>query len=147
MNSRRSIRLPHSAITKAAGLLPMLYSINELCTELNVPRHLIRSWLKTGLPYQRDHRKHIWIIGKECAAWIEENRQEQKRNKRLQKNQAYCFRCRKTIAVMNPQIITVQGNKRLTGLCPDCEGLVNKGVKIDSQEQLQNDTGVPSIQK
>jgi hypothetical protein len=147
MKPRNRNRLPHSAITKAAGLLPMMYSTNELCVELDVPRDFIESWLQAGLPYQRDRRQHIWINGEECTIWIETNRKAQKRKKTLKANQAYCFRCQKAITVVNPQFVTHQGNRRLTGRCPDCTGSVNKGVSNDRPEELQNDTRVSSVQK
>ena len=143
MKSRKNVRFPHSAITRSPGLLPMLYSINELCIELDIPRHLIRSWLQNGLPHQRDQHQHIWINGEECTLWIEENRKSQKRTKTLAEYQAYCFRCQSIIAISNPRIITERGNSRLIGLCPDCEGIVNKGVSNDQPKQLQTDTGVP----
>lgn len=141
------IKLPHSAIIKAPGLLPMMYSITELCGELDVPRHLVRSWLHNGLPYMQDQRKYIWINGKDCAAWIEEVRKFQKKKKSLKPNQAYCFRCRQPIDMFNPQEVYENGNRRLTGECPNCNCIVNKGVKSGQQKELQADTRVPSIQK
>ena len=143
MSLVKRVQLPHSAITKAPGLLPMLYSISELCVELDIPRHIIRSWLETGLPHQRDERQHIWINGKECFSWIEENRVNQKRKKTLEENQAHCFRCQKNITIMKPQIVTEHGNRRVTGLCPDCEGTVNRGVINDQSQQLQTNAGIP----
>lgn len=139
-NPLSKIRLPHSAITKSPGLLPMLYSINELCIELEIPRHLIRSWLKSGLPHERDRRNHIWINGKMCASWINEKRKTQKERNSIEANQAYCFRCRTTIVIKNPKIVTNNGNTRISGQCPICKSSVNKGIKNDKKKKLQINT-------
>jgi len=137
MNTCQRIKFPHSAIIKASGLLPMMYSINELCFELDVSRHFIRSWLQTGMPYERDGRQHIWINGEECAAWIEAKHKAQKRKKILEVDQGFCFNCNNIVTVFVPRIVIENGNRRLTGLCPDCKGPVNKGVSNDQPQQLQ----------
>ena len=118
MTTQNSVRLPHSAITKATSLLPMMYTINELCIELDVPRHFVRSWVDNGLPHERDQRQHIWINGIECRLWIEQKRQAKRKEKHLEDNQAYCLRCRKIVIVQNPKLITDKGNLRLSGSCP-----------------------------
>jgi hypothetical protein len=147
MGSQKSIQLPHSAITKATGLLPMMYSITELCIELDIPRHTVRAWLQAGLPHQRDSRQHIWINGKTCNQWITEIRQAQKKKKHLTGDQAYCLRCQKVIRVKNPQIFSKNGNRRLSGSCPKCDGTVNKGLSNGQSEELQTNTRVSTIQK
>ena len=38
-------RLPHTVVVRAPGLLPMLYSPNELAEELHVPVHIVRERL------------------------------------------------------------------------------------------------------
>ena len=145
--THNSIQLPHSAITKATGLLPMFYSLTELCLELDIPRHTVRAWLQAGLPCFRDERKHIWINGEMCKQWITKIRQTQKRDNYLTSNQAYCLRCRKVVMVKTPVIVIKDGNKRLSGKCPDCNSLVNRGVKNDQSEELPNNTRVSTLQK
>ena len=146
-NNSARLKFPHCAIVKAPGLLPMLYSINELCSELDVPRHMVISWLQNGLPHERDRRKYIWVNGKKCSSWIEAVRKAQKKTKTLKPNQAYCFRCRMPVKIINPKVVHENGNRRLTGECPRCCGIVNKGVKSGQQKELQANTRIPSIQK
>ena len=131
MNTCNRMRLPHSAITKASWLLPMMYSTSELCFELDITRDFIQSWLEAGLPHQRDRRQHIWINGEECAAWIKTKHKAQKRKKILGSGQAFCFLCNKIITVSKPRIAIENSNRRLTGSCPDCGSSVNKGVRND----------------
>lgn len=147
MSTQSSIRFPHSAITKSSSLLPMMYAISELCIELDVPRHLIRSWVDNGLPHQRDRRQHIWINGIECKSWIEQKRQAKRKKKYLQDNQAYCLRCRKVVVIQTPKLITHKGNQRLSGSCPHCKGTVNKGIKNGQSRKLQTNEKISSIQK
>ena len=147
MVSSKHIRFPHSAITKSTSLLPMMYSISELCDELNVPRHLVRSWMQNGLPHQSDQKNRIWINGRKCNAWIDEIRQPQKRKKILKANQAYCFRCRQRVNIVQPKEVFENNNRRLTGTCPQCGCTVNKGVKSDQPKKLQINSGVSSVQK
>lgn len=64
-------RLPHTVVVRAPGLLPMLYSPPELAEDLHIPAHIVREWLNKGLPYQRDAAHHVWINGREVAAWVE----------------------------------------------------------------------------
>ena len=141
MKPNKKVPLPQNAITKASGLLPMMYSISEVCLELDIPRHIVRSWLQRGLPHQRDERKRIWINGKECLSWIEMRRIKQKRKKTLEENQAHCFRCHENITIMSPQVVTEHGNRRITGLCPDCGGPVNRGVINDQPQHQSQDNG------
>ncbi len=69
------LRLPHLAIVRAPGLLPMLYRPNELAKELDMSPMTIADWAKKGLPHQRDGRGHLWINGQELAGWIAQVRQ------------------------------------------------------------------------
>lgn len=147
MSTQNSIRLPHSAITKAPSLLPMMYTVSELCTELDTPRHLIRSWVDNGLPHQRDKRQYIWINGIECKSWIEQKRQSKRKKKHLKDDQAYCLKCRKVVIIQTPQLIVHKGNRRLSGSCPHCEGTVNKGIKNDQSRKLQANEKFSSIQE
>lgn len=147
MKSCKKVPLPHSAITKAPSLLPMMYTIRELCVELDIPRHVIRSWINSGLPFQRDQRQHFWINGTECRAWIEQKRQEKKKKSYLENNQAYCLRCRKVVIIQTPELVSHKGNQRLSGSCPYCESTVNKGIKNGQSRELQTDEKISSIQK
>ena len=50
------LRVPHDAIVRAPGLLPLLYKTSEFCTELCIPAKVLRGWLRLGLPFKRDGR-------------------------------------------------------------------------------------------
>ena len=69
------VPLPHLAIVRAPGLLPMLYRPSELAEELGVSAAVVREWIDKGLPHQRDHRGHLWIDGRQVTEWVKVTRQ------------------------------------------------------------------------
>ncbi len=119
-------KVPHSVIVRAPGLLPMLYTPGELEQELRVPARSIRKWLDRGLPHQRDDRSHIWIDGRELAAWVKAIGQPRPRS-RLAEDEAYCFSCRQPVKLLNP-LSTRRGKQLLRqGVCPICEHVIYRG--------------------
>jgi len=120
------VRLPHSVIIRAPGLLPMLYAPRELERELGVPARTIREWLTKGLAHRRDERGHIWLDGREVAAWVKALNDLQTRP-RLHRDEAYCMRCRRPVKWLNP--VRVQRGKQTwwRAVCPDCGGAIYRG--------------------
>jgi len=71
-------RISRNVLIKAPGLLPMLYTPREIAEDLDVPETTLRDWLNHGAPHSRDGSNHIWIDGKEFAAWVDSlERQEE----------------------------------------------------------------------
>jgi hypothetical protein len=71
--SRPRIRLTHSVIVKAPGLLPMFYQPAELAGELGMPVRTLYDWLKAGAPHTKDAQGNLWINGQEFAGWLKRN--------------------------------------------------------------------------
>ena len=126
------IRLPHTAITRAPGLLPMLYRPAELAEELGVPVSQVHRWVKQGLPSSHDKRGHLWIIGTELASWIETMRQlKHKSEPSLAGDEAYCVRCRKPVK-LDTAAVTIEGRRALlTGICPECGSPIYRAKRHD----------------
>ncbi len=121
------MNLPHCVIVKAPGLLPMLYKVSELASDLQVPERTLRDWIEAGVPHQRDENSHIWVNGKLFAQWVQENR-KQKRPAVLADNQAYCLRCKQVVELSNPQVVHVKGKLiNIKGVCPQCGCVINRG--------------------
>lgn len=74
MKTKDRIRIPHIITVRAPGLLPMLHTLPELVSKLEVPYSTLRNRLDLGAPHIRNNRGHIYIIGLEYAAWIKEKR-------------------------------------------------------------------------
>jgi hypothetical protein len=129
----RPVCLPHVAIVRAPGLLPMLYRPAELAQDLEVPESTFRDWLGMGLSHQRDDRGHIWINGREFAEWVKTFRR-QAASRKMAEDEAYCFRCQQPVKLLNPSA-TVRGKQRLlNGICPDCGTTIYRG-KRDGQSK------------
>ena len=119
-------KIPHSAIVKAPGLLPMLYTLGELEDELRVPVSILRAWMEKGVPYQHDRRGHIWINGQELAEWIHKTKRP-KHSRQLGDDEAFCLRCRKAVKLLNPQQ-RIRGHQiLLSSTCPQCGSPINRG--------------------
>ncbi len=124
------VPLPHLAIVRAPGLLPMLYRPSELAEELGVSAAVVREWIDKGLPYQRDHRGHLWIDGRQVTEWVKVTRQRPTGSK-MAEDQAYCFRCCRAVELRDP-VAQYHGKQTLlSGVCPQCGGTINRGSRHD----------------
>lgn len=121
-------RLPHTVVVRAPGLLPMLYSPHELAEELHTPAYIVREWLNKGLPYQRDAAHHVWINGREVAAWVEAARQARPRQP-LRPDEAFCVRCNRPVKLANPTRTPRGKHQLLSGTCPECGTSIHRGVR------------------
>lgn len=124
------VRLSHSAIVKSVGLLPMNYKVSEIAELLGMPDRTLRDWLTIGAPHFRDKRNHIWIVGTELKEWINSNR-EKKRRQKMSDKEAYCFRCKKPVDLLNPKVIPIKGKLiNIRGICPNCKCIINRGGRL-----------------
>ncbi len=133
--SKRVLAIPHSVIVRAPGLLPMYYTTSELALEVGVEASRIVRWAKAGAPHRRDGRNHIWISGREFAAWVEETRAAEV-GQPMQPGEGYCMRCRAPVEMDGPVLREKQGRKWISGTCPRCGARVNRGVRNGQQTKL-----------
>jgi len=123
------MKLPHSVIVKAPGLLPMLYSVRELSGELGIPDRTLRDWLEAGAPHQRDELRHIWINGMSFGQWVQDQRKA-KRTVKLLDTEAYCLRCRGVVDLISPEKRALRGKLvQIKGICPKCGCVINRGTR------------------
>jgi len=117
--SNRLPKIPHAAIVRAPGLLPMLYKISEVTEELQVSEDQIRYWMSEGLPTEQDDTGHLWIDGEALQAWIRALRAKRK-ERTLGEGQAFCFKCDRAVEFRS-LAQNRYGNQVLqSGLCPHC---------------------------
>ncbi len=121
-------RLPHTVVVRAPGLLPMLYSLNELAEDLHIPVHIVREWLKKGLPHQRDAAHRVWINGREVTAWVEAARHARPRQP-LQPDEAFCVKCNRPVTLEDPSRTPRGKHLLLSGNCPKCGTSIHRGVR------------------
>lgn len=121
------MKIPHLVVVKAPGLLPMLYTVSELASDLKIPDRTLRDWLDAGAPHQRDSSQRIWINGEQFKQWVQEKRKRQ-RPTTLLDHQAYCLKCKTVVELHTPEIIPVKGRLiNIKGTCPHCGCVINRG--------------------
>lgn len=124
--SDRLPKIPHSAIARAPGLLPMLYKISEVGEELKISEDRVRQWITQGLPVERDAQERVWIDGQELQRWIQALKKIRSERK-LGEGLAFCFRCDEAVA-FQPLASSRHGKQVLqSGRCPKCGAKVNRG--------------------
>ncbi len=121
-------KIPRTVIIRAPGLLNMLYKPSELEVELEIPAYTFRTWTKHGMPFQRDHRGRLWINGVALASWVETVQRHRPRLK-LKDDEAFCLRCHDRVKLTDPVISHSVKPPLLTGICPRCGGVVNRGIR------------------
>lgn len=127
---QKRYKLPHSVIVHAPGLLPMMYRTRELAEELGVATQTVVTWAKNGVPHDRDRKGHIWIHGRAFATWVQSQRGKRSRM-RMADDQAYCFRCKKPVCMLNAERRRIERLTLLSGKCSICGTTVNRGSSDD----------------
>lgn len=132
----RRTRLTHQVIVQAPGLLPMLYTLREISTELGVPDSTLRDWLDAGAPHHRDDRNHIWINDVRFAAWVK-TQQTPRPVRKLGPNEAYCLRCNQVTQLLLTEIRPIKGKLiHIKGKCSQCGNTINRGDRLGRTTEL-----------
>lgn len=127
------IKLPHSVIVKASGLLPMLYTVHELAKELDAVERTLRDWLANGAPHSKDAKGHIWIQGTDFSKWVAKTRRPIQKHRKMKDNEGYCMHCRNTVEMLNIHTRHMRGKLTMTrGTCAHCGHPIHRGGRIPS---------------
>lgn len=125
----------HDVIVRAPGLLPMRYKPAELADELRVTAATIRGWVNHySLPHERGGHDEIWIVGTDCAQWIDAQRKGRRRI-RLKLGEAFCFNCDKPVRYMNPTEKVLGNRVMISAECAICGRTVNRIVARHDQSK------------
>ena len=104
--------------------------MEEVACLLGTHKNTVRTWVKAGLP-TCDSRRPTLILGRYLAEFLQTRRRKNKRS--CQADEMYCFRCRApkrpagSMADYQPTTVAL-GN--LSGICPDCEGMMYRRTSI-----------------
>lgn len=114
---------------RAPHLLPMLYPLPDLCSELGVEAATVQLWLRNGLSFERDARQHIYLHGRIVAEWIAAMRHQPGKKKPLPDGHAFCLHCRQPRPMSGPTPVYQAGKLRLLqSNCPVCGTKINRSV-------------------
>ena len=107
-----------------------LYGYDEAGDALGVTLHTVRAWRASGLEVMAATTPH-YILGAELIRYIEDK--QAKRSIKMALDQMYCLKCkapRRPLWGMVDYLPSSHTRGRLTGLCEDCEGGLQRFVGV-----------------
>jgi len=111
------------------------YTVEEVAILLSVHKNTVRAWIKGGLMVN-DDKKPTLILGSELRIYLQSKRSKNKHQ--CKPSEIYCVRCRSpqmpADAMVDYEPINDRSG-RLIGICPTCDGIINKYVSIANLDQ------------
>ncbi len=106
------------------------YTVEEVANLFSIHKNTVRSWVKDGLA-TNDEKRPMLILGTNLRQYLQSKRTVKKR--KCRPFEMYCVRCRSpqlpaANMVDYEPINGVTG--RLIGLCPACNGIINKYFNV-----------------
>lgn len=118
------------------------YTVEEVANLFSVHKNTVRSWIKDGLA-TNDNKRPMLILGSSLKQYLQLKRESNKR--KCLPFEIYCVRCRlpqlpaENMADYEP----INGSMgRLIGLCPSCNGIINKYLNLAHLEQIQGELDI-----
>jgi hypothetical protein len=114
------------------------YTVEEAAELFSVHKNTVRLWIKDGLA-TNDDKRPILILGSDLRDFLQAKRKSNKR--KCLSFEIYCVRCRlpQLPAENMVDYEPINGNMGcLIGLCPCCEGIINKYFNFAHLEQIQS---------
>lgn len=114
------------------------YTVGEVANLLSVHKNTVRIWIKGGLSVN-DNKRPTLILGAELKAYLQSKRSKNKR--KCKPFEIYCVRCRMPQLPAHKMVDyepMTDSTGRLVGLCPTCDGIINKYFSIANIEQIND---------
>jgi DNA-binding transcriptional MerR regulator len=114
------------------------YTVEEVANLFSVHKNTVRLWVKDGLATNDDKRPTL-ILGFNLKHYLQLKRNSTKR--KCLPFEIYCVRCRLPQLPAENMVDYEPINfrmGRLIGLCPSCNGIINKYFNIAKLEQIQD---------
>ncbi|MFZ2451626.1 MAG: helix-turn-helix domain-containing protein [Methylovulum miyakonense] len=114
------------------------YTVEEVANLLSVHKNTVRLWVKDGLA-TNDDKRPLLILGADLRQYLQSKRAVKKRQ--CSPLEIYCVRCRvpqlPAENMVDYEPINCNSG-RLIGLCPSCNGIINKFVNFAKLQQIQD---------
>lgn len=123
------------------------YTVEEVAGLYGVHTNTVRSWIKVGLPVC-DARRPTLILGADLRDFLKARRQARKR--RCKDDELFCLRCRapkRPAEGMVDFIPLTATTGRISGLCPECTGVMNRYSSVRGLDRIRQklDVHVPKL--
>lgn len=113
------------------------YSVEEVADLFSVHKNTVRSWIKDGLAIN-DNKRPLLILGSSLRDYLQAKRVSSKQ--KCLAHEIYCLRC-KTPQLPAENMVDYEAinanTGRLIGLCPSCNGIINKYLRVDQIEHIR----------
>jgi hypothetical protein len=122
------------------------YTVEEVARLFGMHKTAVRGWLKAGLP-RIDGRRPILILGRELAAFL--HARQQRRRRRCQSGEFYCFRCRapRNCALKTADYLPLSPTSgNLRGTCAACGTRMYRRVSLYRLAAAAGDLQVALLQ-
>jgi hypothetical protein len=113
------------------------YTVEDVASLFSVHKNTVRLWVKDGLAINDDKRPML-ILGADLKDYLQSKRNLKKRKCLL--FEIYCVRCRSPQLPAENMVDYEPINNsmgRLIGLCPSCNGIINKYFNVTKLVQIQ----------
>jgi hypothetical protein len=107
------------------------YTVEEVANLFTVHKNTVRSWIKEGLVLN-DSKRPILILGSSLRDFLQAKRESAKR--KCLPHEIYCLRCKTPKRPAENMVDFKVINSSvgcLIGLCPSCNTVINKYLRID----------------
>ena len=114
------------------------YTVEEVASLLGVHKNTVREWVKNGLSTCDDKRPML-ILGSILKSFLQAKRKKNKQ--KCQSFEIYCVRCRSPQLPAGNMVDYEALNScsgRLIGICPACDGIINKYINIFKLNEIQD---------
>lgn len=123
------------------------YTVEEVATLYSVHKNTVRAWIKAGLPLC-DTRRPALILGADLRDHLKARRQARKR--RCKDDELFCLCCRaprRPAEGMIDFIPLTATTGRISGLCPECTGVMNRYSSVSGLDRIRQklDVHVPKL--
>lgn len=114
------------------------YTVEEVAILLSVHKNTVRTWIKEGLP-TNDDKRPLLILGADLRQYLQSKKSATKH--KCRPFELYCVRCRLPQLPAENMVDYVPHNDvkgQLIGLCPTCNGIINKFFTLVQLEAIKH---------
>jgi hypothetical protein len=123
------------------------YTVEEIADLFGVHKNTVREWIKKGLPVNDDKRP-LLVLGVELRSYIQAKRVEHKQ--KCKPCELYCLRCKVPQYPYGGMVDyepSTDSIGRLIGICPICNGVINKFTSLVCLEGIYEGLDITVLKK